>query len=282
MAPPSRSLAAVALLLALAACGTTAEAGPTGPAANELTLPFDTYRLGHADELRIEQAQSLLVQRCMRSRGLEISLPDSVTTPAPLDLSPNMRRYGVLDDTTALRYGYHFPKTGDEAARSRELQDWSAKLTDQQRAALYSEDGKPGCADQADTAIADGVPEGDGDFLTTRDFDSLDESAKNAEVVRAKAAWQDCMASAGFRYPDPKAAISDPQWNLDSATVPSVEIDTARADVRCKESSRLATVWHDVEVSLQHQVIEREAERFRRLETGNRTRLANADRILVS
>jgi hypothetical protein len=281
MASPSRSLAAAALLLTLAACGTTAEAGPTGPVATELALPFDVYRLGHADESRIKQAQSLLVQRCMRSRGLEISLPDSVTAPGPLDLSPNMRRYGVLDDATALRYGYHFPKTADEAASSREIQNWSSKLTDQQRAALYSEDGKPGCADQADTDIAKGVPDGDGDFLTSQDFDSLDESAKNADVVRAKASWQECMASAGFRYADPKAAISDPQWDLDSATVPRAEVDTARADVRCKESSRLVGVWHDVEVSLQHQVVEREAAQFQRLETDKRTRLANADRILA-
>jgi len=272
MAP--RSLAAIALLLTLAACGTTAEAGPTGPVATELALPFDVYRLGHADESRIKQAQSLLVLRCMRSRGLEISLPDSVTAPGPLDLSPNMRRYGVLDDATALRYGYHFPKTADEAASSREIQNWSSKLTDQQRAALYTEDGKPGCADQADTDIAKDVPDGDGDFLTSQDFDSLDESAKNADVVRAKASWQECMASAGFHY-------SDPQWDLDSATVPRVEVDTARADVRCKESSRLVSVWHDVEVSQQHQVIEREAAQFERLETDKRTRLANADRILA-
>ncbi|MDT7724956.1 MAG: hypothetical protein QOI21_1532 [Actinomycetota bacterium] len=277
-----RSLAAVAALLsAVAACGTTAEAGPAGPVAAELALPFDAYRLGHAGESEIQQAQSLLVKRCMRGRGLEITLPESVSAPGSLYDSPNMRRYGVLDDATALEHGYHFPKTAEETATSRELQNWSATLTDEQSTALYGEEGKPGCADQADTDIAKAVPEGDDDFLSTHDFDSLDESAKTADVVRVTAAWRDCMAAAGFRYADPNAAISDPRWDLDSPAVPEVEVETARADVRCKDSTRLVSVWHDAEVSLQRQVIDRNAEQFGRLEAGNRTRLANARRILA-
>jgi hypothetical protein len=282
MAHLSRSLAALALLLTLTACGTAPQPGSTGPGAAELSLPFDAYRLSHADESRIEQARNLLVERCMRSLDLDLTLPAGISASGPLSLSPNARRYGVIDDDTAKRYGYHFPKSTDEAAEVRKVQTWESKLTDRHRTALYGEDGKPGCTDQAVTDIAKGVPESDGDFLSTRDFASLAESAKNTDVVRAKAAWRECMTSAGFPYADPDAAISDPRWKLDSPTVPGAEVDTARADVHCKESSRLVAVWRDVEVSLQRQVIEREAAQFQQLETDKRTRLANADRILGS
>lgn len=270
----SRSLAALAALLTLAACGTTPE---TAPAAPDLTLPFDAYQLGLADGARIEQARGHAVKLCMRSRGLDVTLPTSGGSGSP-SLGPNARRYGVIDDETAKRYGYHFPKTTDETAEARKTLDWASKLTEEQRAALYGEDG---CSDRADADIAKGIPSSESGFLSSQDFASLDESAKNADVLRAKGSWRECMASAGFQYADPDAAISDPRWNLDSALVPGAEIDTARADVRCKESARLVVVWRDVEVSLQRQVIERESVRFQRVEDAKRTRLANADRILA-
>jgi hypothetical protein len=274
MAHLSRSLAVLATLLTLAACGTTPQ---PAPAAVDLSLPFDAYQLSRADEARIEQARSHAVKLCMRSRGLDVTMPTSGVSSSPR-LAPNARRYGVIDDETAQHYGYHFPKTAEETAEARKTQDWASKLTEEQRTALYGEDG---CSDRADTDIAKGIPSSEGGFLGSRDFASLDESAKNADVVRAKGSWRECMASVGFRYADPDVAISDPRWKLDSALVPGAEIDTARADVRCKESSRLVMVWREVEVSLQRQVIEREAAQFQRIEADKRTRLANADRILA-
>jgi hypothetical protein len=275
MAHHRRFAALLSALAILTACTAEAGAGPV-PAedtAAQLVLPFDHYRLGFDDEVRTKQARNVLIGRCLHALGLGLTLPGVTTVPGALDVSPNARRYGVLDDATAARYGYHFPKTPEEVKSARDLQDWSSKLSAEQSEALY---GKGGCADQA---IPGEVP--DDDFLTSQDFGSLDESAKSPDVVRAKAAWQQCMSARGFQYADPKAAISDPRWNLDSAAIPRLESETARADVACKESSRLVSVWHDLEVTLQRQSIEHDAERFGRLEASVRAELSNARRILA-
>jgi hypothetical protein len=89
------------------------------------------------------------------------------------------------------------------------------------------------------------------------------------------------MTERGFDYPDPKAAISDPRWDLNAATVPPAEIDTAMADVRCKTSSRFVETWHDVEIGVQQEEIRRDAGRFAALTSARDKRLAAARRVLA-
>jgi hypothetical protein len=280
--------AAVLVLVTLAACGSTEPApaapsavplGPAVPAtspvpAERLALPFDRYRPTFAEESQIRRARTILARACLRERGVRLDVPDDVRTPGVVDVAPNLRRYGVIDETTATRYGYHFPRTAEEKRQQQDRERWSASLAEDQRMALF---GEGGCTEEADAELTTF----DDDFFVTASFESLRTSGKDPRVVAATAAWHTCMAEQGFDYPDPNAAIADPRWDLDAATIPKAEIATALADVRCKTSSQLVTTWHDVEVGVQQADLRRDAGRFANLATARDRRLTAARRVLA-
>lgn len=282
--------AAGLMLVLLAACGSTAPppaapvptAVPLGPAApitppvpaEQLALPFDDYRLNFAEESEIQRARTVLARACLRDRGVRLEVPDDVRDPGVLDVTPNLRRYGVIDEATATRFGYHFPRTATEARRQQDRERWSASLTEPQRMALFGEDG---CTERADAELS----EVDDDFFVDADFRSLRTSGADPRVVAAATAWRTCMSEQGFDYSDPNAAIADPRWHLDAADIPAAEITTALADVRCKATTRFVETWHDVEIGVQQEEIRRDADRFAGLASARDKRLAAARRVLT-
>jgi hypothetical protein len=280
--------AAVLALVTLAACGTdepvppATSAVPLGPAvpatspvpAGVLDLPFDDYRLNFAEDAEIERARTILARACLRERGVRLDVPDDVRTPGMIDVEPNLRRYGVIDEVSATRYGYHFPRTADETRQQEARARWSASLTEDQRMALF---GEGGCTEKADAELTTF----DDAFFIAASRESLRVSEKDARVVAAKTAWRTCMAERGYDYADPNAAVSDPRWHLDEAAISAAEHDTALADVRCKTSSRLVETWHDVEVGVQQEKIAGDADRFAALANARDKRLAAARRVLA-
>lgn len=260
-------------LLTLTACG----AEPVTPAlpAERLALPFDRYQPGFAEVTEIGRARTILVRACLHDRGVELAVPEDDHTPGPLDLSPNLRRYGVIDEATATNFGYHFPATPDDRKRQSEQRRWAAGLTEAQRTTLF---GEHGCTDQAETELT----KADDGFLTEADFRSLRTSETNPRVGAAIADWRTCMAGHGYGYADPRAAISDPRWHLDTETVPDEEKAAALADVQCKATAHLVEVWHDVETGVQEEEIHRDPGRFDRLAAARQARLAATRRVLGS
>lgn len=278
---------AVLVLVALAACGSATQepappAVPLGPAvpvtpavpAGQLDLPFDGYRPTFAEETEIQRARTVLARACLRARAVRLEVPDDVREPGLLDLTPNLRRYGVVDETTATHFGYHFPRTARETRRQQDNERWSASLTEPQRMALF---GEGGCTDQADAELT----VVDDAFFVDADFRSLRTSGADPRVVAATAAWRTCMAGRGYDYADPNAAISDPRWHLDAPAIPAAEVDTAMADVRCKASTGFVETWHDVEVDLQEKEIRRDPRPFADLANACDRRLATARRVLA-
>ena len=269
----TKVLTTVLVLLTLTACGSE----PVAPAlpAERLALPFDRYRPGFAEETEIVRARATLVRACLHDRGVELAVPEDDHTPGVLDLSPNLRRYGVIDEATATNFGYHFPKTAEERQQQLEQRRWAAGLTETQRTTLF---GERGCTEQAETELTK-VDDG---FLTDADFRSLRTSETDPRVGAALAAWRACMTGRGYGYADPRAAISDPRWNLDAELIPHDEKDTALADVRCKATAHLVEVWHDVEAAAQEQEIRHDAAQFDRLAAAWQARLAVTRRVLGS
>lgn len=269
----TKVFATALVLFTLTACGSE----PVEPAlpAERLALPFDRYRPGFAQETEIGRARATLVRACLHDRGVELTVPEDDHTPGALDLSPNLRRYGVIDEATATNFGYHFPKTPEERKQQSKQRRWAAALTEAQRTTLF---GERGCTEQAETELTK-VDDG---FFTDADFRSLRASEADPRVGTAVADWRTCMAGRGYAYADPRSAISDPRWNLDAEEIPDEEKEIALADVRCKASAHLVEVWHDVEAGLQEQGIHQDSGRFDRLAAAWQTRLAAARRVLGS
>lgn len=256
------------------------------PAALRLDLPFDAYKWDDRDVWLLERARYTLVARCVRERGLDFTMPRNTADTGPPAGYDNSRRYGVADPRAVSRYGYHLPADPDGDRRRRRLQVWSEQVSAAEESAIYGDgtEGDLGCYGQADAVVDRGVAataDADDGWLAARSSATLERSGADPEVVRARVRWRDCMFRAGFRHRDPDAAGGDARWNLDGAAVPAAEVATARADVRCKESSGLLRSWHAAETALQRDAVGRDRPRFDRIAAARATRLGNARVVLA-
>ncbi|MEU9482397.1 hypothetical protein AB0D83_01765 [Streptomyces decoyicus] len=283
--PPSRARATTALallLLASTAC-TAAEHEPT-PAPNslpvsrqarQLRLPLDAYASTVAETHLVEDAQDILMRRCMKDRGMEwktLPLVDARDTEPP-----NLRRYGA-DEVEALRYGYHPSPDPPSVVRRSRAWDEREALPAEVRRAAYGPSGKGGCLKATDRQLV-----GDTAPLDFYVFNQLTgtalEAARRAPQVRdALRRWHSCMAKAGFEYPDPYTAAGNKRWDTSEPT--SAERATARADVACQKSTQLVKVWAAAETRVQHRLIRQNADRLHKAKARKDRWLSAARRVL--
>lgn len=244
--------------------------------ADDVVLPYDTYRLTPAEQVLVNRARHLLITRCMRAAGHpDITIPLSLVgavDPVPA----NSRRYGVDDERTVRQFGFHLVPDPASDKRSAELDEWLARLSGPQELALYGTREARGCLDDAAATL----PRVDDRWLTDLDFESLERSSDDPRVAAAIRDWRTCMNRQGLDYAGPYEALADEQWTLDSPTISQREIDVATADVRCKHQARLVRVWVTVETEMQDDQIRRSAARFDRLAEARRLTRVNAERII--
>lgn len=283
--PPSRARTTPALallLLATTAC-TAAEHEPTpsphslpvSRQARQLRLPLDAYAPTVAETHLVEDAQDILIGRCMKDQGM-----DWKTLP-PVDAQdtepPNLRRYGA-DEAEALRYGYHpSPDPPSVIRRSRAWDAREALPAEVQRAA-YGPSGKGGCLQAADRQLVGDTTPLDFHAFNQLTGTALETSRHTPEVRDALHRWQTCMAKAGSNYPDPYAAAGDQRWETAEPT--SAERATARADVTCQKSTQLVKVWAAAETRIQHRLIRQNADRLHEAKARKDRWLAAAGRVL--
>ncbi|MEO3851254.1 hypothetical protein ABGB09_27125 [Streptomyces sp. B8F3] len=280
---PALLLAAVALATG---CGSAApEAGssrPVGQPADRIVLPFDDYRLTAGDVAVIQAAEGELMRRCMERAGHGWTRPPARTAAGAAGdpgaaSGGNDRRYGVADESTARRHGYHVPDDPREARDLKAQRSWLAALGPAEERTLL---GEGGCADEAAARLSAGGAVPGAEWFTAYDFASVDASATAPPVRSAVSRWRTCMSERGFDYDTPLAAIEDRSWNLDAKRVTSREISVAVADVGCKRESDLVAVRAAAETGIQRDLIAREPGRFRELKRDLERYRHNADKAL--
>ncbi|MFE1175939.1 hypothetical protein [Streptomyces sp. NPDC058773] len=283
--PPSRArttLALALLLLATTAC-TAAEHEPT-PApqsltvsrqARQLRLPLDAYASTVAETHLVEDAQDILIRRCMKDQGM-----DWKTLP-PVDAQdtepPNLRRYGA-DEAEALRNGYH--PSPDPPSVIRRSRAWDARdaLPAEVRRAAYGPSGKGGCLKAADRQLVGDTAPLDFHAFNQLTGTALETSRRTPEVRDALHRWHTCMAKAGYDYPDPYTAAGDERWETSEPT--SAERATARADVACQKSTQLVKEWAAAETRIQHHLIQQNTHRLHEAKARKDHWLAAARHVL--
>ncbi|MFF3543253.1 hypothetical protein ACFYXD_15545 [Streptomyces platensis] len=282
---PSRARTTTALaLLLLATTACTAPEHEPAPAphsppvswqARQLRLPLDAYTSDVAETHLVEDAQDILMRRCMNGLHLEWK---SLPPVAPQDTKPpNLRRYGA-DEATAVRYGYHLrPDPPSVVRRNRAWDEREALPAEVQRAA-YGLSGEGGCLKTAQHQLVGDTAPPDDHAFNQLTGTALEASRRTPEVRHALRWWHTCMAKAGFNYPDPYAAAGDKRWKTAEPT--SAERATARADVACQKSTRLVKVWSAAETRIQHRLIRQNADRLHKAKASNDRWLAAAHRVL--
>ncbi|MFI1161735.1 hypothetical protein [Streptomyces sioyaensis] len=280
--PPSRARATTALallLLATTACtdgeheSTPASRSPS--VSEQLRLPLDAYASTVAETHLVEDAQDLLMRRCMNGLDMEWKTLPPVD---PQDAKPpNLRRYGA-DEAAAVRYGYHpSPDPPSVVRRNRAWDERDALPAEVQRAA-YGPSGKGGCLKTAQHQLAGDTAPPDDHAFNQLTGTALETSRRTPEVRNALRSWHTCMAKAGYDYRDPYAAAGSERW--ETAEITPAERATARADVTCQKSTQLVKVWAAAETHVQHRLIQQNTDRLHEAKARKDRWLAAARRVL--
>ncbi|MGW3008012.1 hypothetical protein ACWC9R_04105 [Streptomyces sp. NPDC001219] len=283
--PPSRARTTTALaLLLLTTTACTAAAHEPAPAphslpvsrqARELRLPLDAYASTNAETHLVEDAQDILMRRCMKDRGMEWkTLPrvDAQDTEPP-----NLRRYGA-DEAAAVRYGYHPSPHPPSVIRRNRAWDTREALPAEVQRAAYGASGQGGCLKTAQRQLVGDIPPLDFHAFNQLTGTALETSRRTPQVREALRRWRTCMAKAGSDYPDPYTAAGDKRWETSEPT--PAERATARADVACQKSTKLVKVWSAAETRVQHRLIRANADRLHQAKTRKDRWLTAARRVL--
>ncbi|GGR11798.1 hypothetical protein [Streptomyces netropsis] len=240
-------------------------------------LPLDGHFLSREDHEKLRSALDLLVAACMKRAGVPLPPAPAVAAEPPR----HERRYGISTPEQAARYGYHLaerttpPTPPPVTAR-------------QQRALSGTPDGKPGPGGSppqgCNAAAAERITGTDSfpaDALVVRqlNMDSFEQSKNDARVRIVLRKWSDCMKGDGFSYTDPLAA---PRSMAAGPRASAREIATARADVACKEKTRLIGVWSAVESAYQNRLIKERAKELTAARREHDDRLRRAAEVLRS
>ncbi|MGW1375190.1 hypothetical protein ACWD6P_13070 [Streptomyces sp. NPDC002446] len=284
---PSRARATTALaLLLLATTACTAVENEPAPAphsppvprqAHQLRLPLDAYASTDAETHTVEDAQDILMRRCMKDLGMEWkALP-------PVDAQdtepPNLRRYGAVE-AEAVRYGYHPRPDPPSVARRNRAWDEREALPAEVLRAAYGTSGKGGCLKTAQRQLVGDTAPPDYHAFNQLTGTALETARRTPEVRGALRTWHACMAKAGFDYPDPFAAAGSERWETNEPT--ATEFAVARRDVSCQKSAKLVKIWAAAETRIQRRLI-RQQENAGRLKEAKARKdrwLAAARRVL--
>ncbi|WP_434449220.1 hypothetical protein [Lentzea sp. E54] len=248
--------------------------------AKDIVLPLDRYQHSPADLTTIDRAAAELARRCLREFGQTWAAPD----PVPVPESTGSTRYGVMDLAEVSRLGYHPPESDEPEPQEGPEPSPEAKMIYTGKG-MTSIGGKQipdgGCLGKARRELERGVPAAiPAAELVQLDQTTFEQAQQDDRMRQAMASWRGCMAESGFDYTDVWAANNDVRWESD--TPAQVEIDTAKADVTCRERTRLADTWLAVETAYQRRAIEERAAGFEALDRGKKIRLDNAAKVLAS
>ncbi|MFJ9468244.1 hypothetical protein [Streptomyces caniferus] len=284
----ARATAALALLLATGATACTAvEEKPARHTAapppfdyrqtGQLKLPLDAYASTVAETHAIEDAQDVLMRRCMNHLGMRWKALPRVTArdTAP----PNLGRYGA-GEAEALRYGYHQPPDPPSVVRRNRAWDEREALPATVQRAAYGPSGKSGCLKTAQHQLVGDTAPPDYHAYNQLTGTALETSRRAPEVRDAQRRWHTCLAKAGFDYPDPYAVAVSDRWKTAEPT--PAERATARADVACQRSTKVMTVWAAAETRIQRRLIQQHTDRLHEAKARKDRWLTAAHHVLNS
>lgn len=272
-------LAATALVAGVAGCSSTqgqpdVPAAPATPRVSaDIILPFDAYDVTPQVQRVENDAYRELVSRCAAGYGVDLAMP-----AAEVPVETNARRYGLFDADRARTHGYVGTTVFLDQVRAGE---WRPSAL--QKYVLTGESRPPGapavpaggCARRSEQEL--GLPDATMADVSAAGRSTFDQAAADPGVRAAEQRWSACLATQGLHY----ARTFDPSnqpWTQPRGS--ALELRTATADVRCKQTTNLVGAWLAAEAALQRRVIENDPQAFAALRSWHEARLARARAVL--
>ncbi|MFJ4781498.1 hypothetical protein [Streptomyces sp. NPDC088762] len=304
---PALAASAAVLTLLLAGCSAP-DGGAGGDVAKEpvigsvpqllesrdLAFPLDPYIPDAQRRGLLDQAQDVLVDRCMQRYGFRYGLRRQADPAARKD---NERRYGISDAAQAERTGYENPAAKATQRPPQPPLGANEQLVlhglevDPSKPVPMSQEEAEG-SDVATTAVGgQKVPAGgclresalklynpskdtvDQMVPQNIGFEAFGRSREDSRVRTATRAWSACMAKHGYTMSTPL----DPPPGINETNIGGPQaIAIAKQDVDCKKQTNLVGTWYTVEVAYQKRLVEQNAETLDRVkkQLDERLRLA--------
>ncbi|MFD9410879.1 hypothetical protein ACFWBN_28180 [Streptomyces sp. NPDC059989] len=304
---PALAASAAVLTLLLTGCAAPDDAGggdsgkepeigavPALLASRDLGYPLDPYIPDPRQRGLLDQAQDVLVDRCMQRYGFRYQLRRQADPAAKKD---NARRYGVSDAAEAERIGYENP-----AAKGTQRPP-QPPLAPNEKLVLHGlevDPSKPVPMSQEEAETSDvattvvggqKVPAGGClresalklynpakdtvDMMVPQEFgfEAFARSRDDSRVRAATASWSECMGKQGYAMKNP---LDQPPGINDSNISGPQAVAIAKQDVDCKQRTNLVGTWYTVEVAYQKRLVEKNAETLDRVrkQLDERMRLA--------
>lgn len=229
-------------------------------------LPIEAYLASQDERKQILKASRLAAKDCMARYGFDYTWTDSGTKTAGDDNAANrQRRYGIVDEASASKYGYGLPVDGSgapeapgvemsEAANRTFLGDSDPLLKVSEGEKVGGKEiPKGGCAGEAKRKIGKGLDDSAAREINMASFKfSLDDE----QVKSAIAAWSKCMGDSGHTFESPLQPFDE----LAADGVTPNELATAKADIQCKYRTNLLGIWVAVESEIQKAMIGKKEE----------------------
>lgn len=215
------------------------------------TLPIEAY-LPTGDHMRsVSTMKDRFVDQCMSRAGYAAWEP-APALPAIGGKTVTDWRYGIHDMELASKRGYR-PAAAEEKAYSEAVE---AGGVDETTGDGPASEALSACASTANRNAPD--VESHSELAQRISGEAFIKSQEAPSVVAVFAKWSACMDERGFTYGEPMEANDDTQFS-DPETVSDKEINTATADIACRNQHNVARVWFDAETALQKQYISEHA-----------------------
>ncbi|MEU9302874.1 hypothetical protein [Streptomyces sp. NPDC048269] len=277
--------------------GVNDSAGGGGPVVQDvvteadIVLPVSAYLFTREQQALVDTASSTLAADCMKRFGFD--WPVKKTEP----LKVVSRRYSVVGEKVAAEYGYHMIPTAGYDEHAEGAVPSQAKFPPEaymiyggkggDGAAGRSYQGKDvpegGCLGEAARKLGlDKVqdPRKGKTGLLSIDFSSFGKALATPEFKKAQDEWVACMNKSGYQHtgfmqPAEKYASQGNSASPEEKVV-------AKADVKCKQETKLATVLLRLETKIQSDYIEQNAAGFAEIKKDRSAVIKSANEALAN
>lgn len=259
-----------------------------------VSLPLDEYLPTPDEQERIGRAQAVLEVACLRRLGVSWSGPSEteLLVGKAFFASTRAGRFGLVDEQQAAVHGYHPPPWSlwnlrrhgaDESGHHSRHPEEPPEVKKVLFGVVRSVNGSPvpagGCRRESAGRLTGGAVTGDPMLLTNLTQEAKQRAEADPRARAVYAAWRSCMTASGYRYETPADAAGDRRWTGPRQPTKQ-EIDTATADVRCKNEVGLLTTLAAVTAEHQRALIHANAAEFGRLKLLRQRQVTAAAQIL--
>ncbi|MFB6519199.1 hypothetical protein [Streptomyces sp. NPDC056401] len=257
----------------------------------DIVLPVSAYLFTAEQQAVVDTAHSALASDCMKRFGFD--WPVRRAEPAKIV----NRRYGVVGEKIAAEYGYHvIPSPGDKEHAEGAVSS-GAKLPPEAYMVYGAKGGKGdaggsyagkdipqgGCIGEASRKLGlDKVqdPAKGKIGLLSIDYSSFGKALATPEFKKAQDDWVACMKKSGYQH----TAFLQPaeKYAAQGTSASPEEKAVAKADVKCKLETKLATVLARAETKIQNEYIEQNAAGFAEIKRDQGAVIKSANEALAN